>query len=355
MRPTASFGVKPRTCSRACRQNRYLKRIPPAEWRRAPCRVCGQLVRFRLGQRRIMCSLHCRRIAYQARQRGEALPRPHKPSGEPEPADKDDVASICPVCEGPMNSVGRKGCSPSCSARIAHWTRSPLPPPEFCGHCRKPLLPRPHSPRRWCSVDCRTQDKRQQRHDRMTAALDQEPSDGAEPEICRGCGRHYRSLDASNPWCSRRCLERGLRECADQQRCGYCGGSTTHCRQVAGRRWCSPPCSYRGSRWSVELRARAQLKPGINEPEPPRPPICRGCQQTFQPLRPSPWCSNQCLEQQILRRTGNQECGACGASMADRKPNPRRKWCSGTCQQNAVRWRTELRERADQAPIGWLR
>ena len=50
MQPMAMTGAKPRTCSRACRQKRYRKRVPAAEWQKAPCRVCGQLVRFRLGQ-----------------------------------------------------------------------------------------------------------------------------------------------------------------------------------------------------------------------------------------------------------------------------------------------------------------
>ncbi len=53
-----------------------------------------------------------------------------------------ELTGLCPACEGPMNSATRrKACSKRCSARIAHWTRSPLPPTVICRYCRKPLFP----------------------------------------------------------------------------------------------------------------------------------------------------------------------------------------------------------------------
>ena len=265
IRPMASFGVKPRTCSKACRQKRYRRRIPATDWKKIPCRVCGQLMRLRLGQRRHMCSSHCRRFAFQFRQRGEPLPRPPKSKEASEPADGDNFTSLCPVCEGPMNgSTGRKACSRRCSARIAHWTRSPLPPPTTCQGCQEPAMPR---------------------------------ADGLP------------------------------------------------------RRWCSSPCRQRATRRHEEVRAREQLTISADgrwpEPQAPKLPTCRGCHRSYQPLRPNPWCSDQCFEREILRQSHQLECAACGTSVAHRKPSiPARKWFSGSCQQRAVRWRAELRDRA---------
>ncbi|GGX96585.1 hypothetical protein GCM10010298_72360 [Streptomyces microflavus] len=62
-------------------------------------------------------------------------------------------------------------------------------------------------------------------------------------------------------------------------------------------------------------------------------------------LSPNPWCSDECFDQEVLQRSNQQECAACGTSIADRKPGTRRKWCSGTCQQRGFRWRAELRDR----------
>jgi hypothetical protein len=366
MRPLASFGVKPRTCSSACRQKRYLKRVPAADWQKVPCRVCGQLVRFRLGQRRYMCSSHCRRIAFQFRQRGEPLPRPPNSRNIPDPADEDDISGVCPVCEGPMNSLtGRKGCSKRCSARIAHWTRSPLPP-AVCHHCRERLLPRADGRlHRWCSTGCRGKDLRGRRTLAAAAILSgatefeldqagQEPVGSIGTATCRGCEQRYWPL-GSNPWCSPRCLERELRERAGQGQCGGCRAPMANRRPVPGRVWCSRTCRKRAAYWRTEFRARAQLVISIGEafpePEQPRRPTCRGCHRNYQPIRPNPWCSDQCFEKEIITRSDQHECGACGASMAHIKLRATRRWCSGTCQQRAFRWRAELRDRAAQDGI----
>ncbi len=156
---------------------------------------------------------------------------------------------------------------------------------------------------------------------------------------CRGCGRRYRPLRI-NPWCSRHCLQQEVLKRAELQECGGCGASMAHRKPVTGRIWCSKPCRERADRWNAELRERWP------EPQHPRPPTCRGCHRNYQPLRPNPWCSDECFDQEVLRRSDQQECAACGTSIADRKPGTRRKWCSGTCQQRGFRWRAELRDRS---------
>lgn len=364
MRPMASFGVKPLTCSRSCRQKRYRRRIPAAELTKVPCRVCGRAMRFRLGQRRYMCSSHCRRVAFQFRQRGEPLPRPPNLQTVGKPVHDDQFAAICPVCEGPMSSATkRKACSRSCGGRMAHWTRNPLPPPSTCRHCHQPLLPRADGRLRdWCSIDCRTEDLRRQQRLVNAVLSSQEvdpqlhPTDPEAPgrygtNTCQGCEQHYRPLRI-NPWCSRRCLEQELLKRAEQQRCGCCRTSMAHRKPVVGRIWCSRPCRERAHRWGQEFRERAQLMiaatGGPVEPQQPSTPNCRGCHQSHHPLRQNPWCSEQCLDQEIIRRAHTQECAACGASMAHRKPSPNRKWCSGACQQRGFRWRAELRDRTAQ-------
>jgi endogenous inhibitor of DNA gyrase (YacG/DUF329 family) len=271
IRPLASFGAKPRTCSKACRQKRYRKGIPTTDWKKVPCRVCGQLMRLRLGQRRHICSSHCRRIAFQFRQRGEPLPRPAKFNESREPADEDDLVGLCPVCERPMsNSTGRKACSRRCSARIAHWTRSPLPQ-ATCGHCNKPLFPRPDGRhRRWCSVECRNLEAREER--RLAIANATPAEDEVDPD-----------------------------------------------------------------------------ETGVEPPALAGTTSCRGCHQSYRPGRANPWCSAECFEREVLTRRDQQECGACGTSIANRKPTvPPRKWCSAACQQRVVRWRAEFRARGTQ-------
>lgn len=368
MRPMASFGVKPRTCSKACRQKRYRRRIPAADWKKIPCRVCGQAMRLRLGQRRHMCSSHCRRVAFQFRQRGEPLPRPPNSKADAVPIGEDELTGLCPVCEGPRNiATRRKACSRRCSARLAHWTRSPLPPTATCRHCQEPLLPRVDGrPREWCSIDCRTRELRGQRTP-VAAAI---PSQGTEVELdptgpetsgpygtrtCRGCEQRYRPL-RTNPWCSRHCLEREMLKRAELQECGGCGVSMAHRKPITGRIWCSTSCRQRATRWNAEFRARAQLVISADErqpePEQSRPPTCRGCHRSYRPLRTNPWCSDQCFDQEVLARSAQQECAACGTSMAHRKPVPTRRWCSGTCRQRAVRWRAELRDRITRVTIG---
>lgn len=274
MRPMASFGVKPRTCSKACRQKRYRRRIPAADWKKVPCRVCGQAMK-RLGQRRRhMCSSHCRRVAFQFRQRGEPLPRPPNSKADAWPAGEDELTGLCPACEGPMNiATRRKACSKRCSVRISHWTRSPLPT-ATCRHCQEPLLPRADGqPREWCSFDCRTKERRGQRNP-VAAAI---PSQGAEVELDPA------GPETSSPF-----------------------GTTA----------------------------------------------CRGCERCYRPLRPNPWCSYQCFDQEVLARSDQQECAACGTSMAHRKPVTTRKWCSGACRQRAIRWRAELRDRTTRVTTG---
>lgn len=363
MQPMASFGVKPRTCSKACRQKRYRRRIPAADWKKVPCRVCGQMMK-RLGQRRHMCSSHCRRVAFQFRQRGEPLPRPPNSKADAGPAGEDELTGRCPVCEGLMNiATRRKACSKRCSVRISHWTRSPLPT-ATCRHCQEPLLPRADGrSREWCSFDCRTKERRGQRNP-VDAAI---PCQGAEVELdpagletsgpfgttaCRGCRRYYRPL-RPNPWCSRHCLGQEVLKRAELQECGGCGASMAHLKQRTARIWCSISCRQRAINWKAEFRARAQLMISVCEGRPePRPPTCRGCHRSYQPLRPNPWCSYQCFDQEVLARSDQQECAACGTSMAQRKPVTGRKWCSGACRQRAIRWRAELRDRTTRVTIG---
>lgn len=365
IRPLTSFGVTPRTCSKACRQRRYRNGIPASDWKKIPCHVCGQLMRLRLGQRRRMCSSHCRRLAFQFRQHGEPLPRPAMARKNFEPAETNEHNGLCPACEGPMiGATRRKGCSRRCSAKIAHWTRSPLPT-ATCRHCREPLLPRADGrPREWCSNDCRTQE----RHGQQTPAATATPPQEAEAELdhaasetpetaatssgqtCRGCQRRYQPL-SPNPWCSRQCLQRELLKRAELQECGACGVSMAHRKQGVDRIWCSNACRQRATRWNAELQARAQM---INSGEcwpKPAQPACQGCKRIYQPLRPNPWCSDNCLDQEVLRRSERQECRSCGTSMTHLRLASTRKWCSSTCRQRALRWRWELRDRAARVDI----
>lgn len=270
IRPLASFGVTPRTCSKACRQRRYRKGIPASDWKKVPCHVCGQLMRPRLGQRRRMCSSHCRRLAFQFRQHGEPLPRPPKARNSFEPAETNEHTGLCLACEGPMkDSTRRKGCSRRCSSKIAHWTRSPLPT-AACRHCQEPLLPRADGrPRQWCSSSCRTQE----RHGQQTPGAAAIPPQEAEAELDHAASETPETAPTS-------------------------GGQS-----------------------------------------------CRRCERRFQPLRPNPWCSDNCLDQEVLRRSERQECRACGTSMTHLRSASTRKWCSDTCRQRALRWRWELRDR----------
>jgi hypothetical protein len=359
IRPMATFGVTPRTCSKACRQKRYRKGIPDSDWRKVPCRVCGVAIKFRLERRRHMCSSHCRRLAFEFRQRGQPLPWPAS-DADIEPNEEDEPDNLCPVCEGPMGrAIGRKACSRRCSARISHWTRSPLPPIATCRSCQDPVRPRADGrPRYWCSSDCRSHELRKRQNsgtDTIPSPVREARPGQGEPEspnlfvlsTCRGCERRYRPLRA-NPWCSRDCLDQEINKGAEQQECPSCGTSMAHRKDVPGRIWCSNSCRQKARYWRLEFRSRA----GQPAPQTPSLPTCRGCHRTFQPLRPNPWCSDRCFEQEILRCSDQLECAACGASTARLKPNPKRKWCSGTCQQRAVHWRAELRHRSAQAAIG---
>lgn len=162
----ASFGVKPLTCSRACRQKRYRKRHPASQWRRERCRICRKVMVMRIGQRRPLCSSACRRAAYLERQQ-RRTPQPEAPSGP-----QADSSSACLICEVPMPpsaaKSGRRTCSQRCRQAAYRWrTTPPLParplappreptPPGTCEVCELPLPPGSgQSRRRTCSARCR--------------------------------------------------------------------------------------------------------------------------------------------------------------------------------------------------------
>ncbi len=171
----ASFGVKPLTCSRACRQKRYRKRHPASQWRRERCRICRKVMVMRIGQRRPLCSSACRRAAYLERQQRRTQ-QPEAPSGP-----QADSSPACLICEVPLppNAVrsGRRTCSQRCRQAAYRWRTSPPRPTrpsvqpwnptptslgtcEVCGH---PLPPGPGR-RRTCSGRCRQRAHRWRTH-----------------------------------------------------------------------------------------------------------------------------------------------------------------------------------------------
>ncbi len=274
MHPKASFGVRPKTCSRACRQNRYLKGAVLKPRTMVPCRVCGKSMRAQLGQRRYMCSSHCRRIAYQFRQRGEPLPRPTNQEEASEQLDDVGLAPRCPACERPMQlrPGKQKACSRRCGSQMAWWTRHPLPPATTCKHCQQAMLPRSDGEiREWCSPTCRAQLRKQrERTERATvvsvkppnaitreAILPSKPTQERAASSCRGCQQDYYPL-ITNPWCSNTCLELAILQAIDQRNCAGCGTSTADRRKtVPPRRWCSRYCRQRAVYWRGEFHDRA--------------------------------------------------------------------------------------------------
>lgn len=256
IRPASSFGSLPRTCSTACRQKRYRKGV--TDWEKILCRVCGKLFRVRLGQRRHLCSSHCRRMAFDFQRRGEPLPRRAAATAF---TNEDPLAGLCPVCGSRLGPpAGRRACSRRCSHRVTQWIKNPLPPPTSCGQCGGPVLPRADGrPRTWCSKECWNQTLRE-RH-RPVNAQDPVVKGASTTAACRGCGRRYRPLK-SNPWCSVSCFDQHLARCRNQCECGACGTSTAHLRVTKpARNWCSSACRQRATRWRAEIRDRASQAP----------------------------------------------------------------------------------------------
>lgn len=132
----ASFGVKPLTCSRACRQKRYRKRHPASQWRRERCRICRKIMRMRIGQRRPLCSSACRRAAYLERQQ-RRTEKPEAPSGP-----QTDSSPACLICEVPLlpsaAKSGRRTCSQRCRQAAYRWRATPPRPTRPSAQLRNP-------------------------------------------------------------------------------------------------------------------------------------------------------------------------------------------------------------------------
>lgn len=252
----ASFGVKPLTCSRACRQKRYRKRYPAGQWRRERRRICRKVMVMRIGQRRPLCSSACRRAAYLERQQ-RRTPQPEAPSGP-----EADASPICLICEVPLppNAAksGRRTCSQRCRQAAYRWRTSPprptrpsaqpwnpTPTPlgtcEVCGH---PLPPgRGQSRRRTCSARCRQRAHRwrtrpSEEHCTQQAAP-ASPNPDPPPEPAASPTTVGARADALAPT---------RNESLETPPCTVCSGPLPEGRSRSQRRTCSQRCRQKAYR-----------------------------------------------------------------------------------------------------------
>ena len=378
MPPVSTYGVRRKTCSRICRQQRYLNGPARKNWRTAACRVCGGSMMFRLGQRRYMCSSKCRQIAFQFRQLGKRLPMPANFESMTHAAVEHDRAALCPGCERPLPQPagGLETCSERCEAKITLWAAAPAPPVTHCGRCHKRTVPRSDGKRRrFCSTGCRAKRKRPpaqkpQRQEPPRIALRARPT--AEAALaswaCRGCHTGFRPQAAANPWCSHACLDQGIADSMSQRQCACCGTSLADRTENNSRRWCSRYCRQKAVYWRQEIRNRtgassdhSRVRTLVKAPETVQPVTtavpaaaawaCRGCQTSFHPLAAAnPWCSHACLDQRIAEAQQQNHCAGCNASLAERPYVSSRRWCSRYCRQKAVYWRQEIRDRDEDLP-----
>lgn len=213
MAPSDILGRRPLRCSQRCRQRAYRKRYPTSKWREEPCRICGNLMRVRNGQRRPLCSSACRRAAYLERQRRRA----QQPDDGPLEVEAKPPR-VCPICEGPISQQPsgrrRRTCSRRCRQTAYRWRTEPSSPnsstpTRLCEVCEQPLPSGSgQARRRTCSHRCR---QRAYQRRLNSPTQDQTQSDVPTCTVCEGLLPAGRGQNRRRT-CSHRCRQRAYRE-----------------------------------------------------------------------------------------------------------------------------------------------
>ena len=260
----ASFGVKPLTCSRACRQKRYRKRYPASQWRRERCRICRKVMVMRIGQRRPLCSSACRRAAYLERQQRRT------PQAEAPSAPQADSSPACLICEVPLppHAVrsGRRTCSQRCRQAAYRWRttpprptppaappRNPTPtPPGTCEVCGQPLPPgHGQSQRRTCSARCR-----QQAHRRRTDPPEQDRARQAAPATPNSTPQPEPAASPNTTGARAAALAPVPNTFLETLSCQVCSGPLPEGSHRSQRRTCSQRCRQKAYRQRKTMQSR---------------------------------------------------------------------------------------------------
>ena len=203
-----------------------------------------------------------------------------------------------------------------------------------CRNCSDPMRIQPGQRRRMCSSACRRAADLARQHgqaasaghaesDSPAAAREQPPRSVSGQKVSRN--RTPKPQPGDKP-----------QRPVTASTCAVCQCSLPE-GSSPDRRTCSARCRQQ----SYRDRTR-RSKPTGTLPRKLAASTCHRCNSPFSRLPSSDWCSEGCWQQDLKERYGQDRCGICAASLAERQPEQTRRWCSSPCRQKALRLRKAL-------------